>query len=49
MIRQFSLVGFAATLKSIPFMGAHFKRWQNKTLLWLTTIGVQGVAAFLMR
>jgi hypothetical protein len=44
MFRQFSLVGFAAALKPSPFTGAHFKRWQNKILLWLTTMSVQGVA-----
>ena len=25
-------------------MGSHFKRWQNKTLLWLTAMGVHRVA-----
>jgi hypothetical protein len=44
MIRKFSSAGFAAMLKPSPFTGAHFKRWQNKTLLWLTTMGVQGIA-----
>jgi hypothetical protein len=33
MITQFSPAGFAAALKPSPFMGSHFKRWQNKTLL----------------
>jgi hypothetical protein len=44
MIRQFSPAGFAAALKPSPFTGSHFKRWQNKTFLWLTTMDVQGVA-----
>jgi hypothetical protein len=44
-LRQFSTVGFDVALKPSPFIGAHFKRWQNKILLWLTTMGMQGVAA----
>lgn len=42
--RQFSPSGFAAALKPNPFTGAHFKRWQTKTLLWLTSMGVHRVA-----
>ncbi|KAK1647030.1 hypothetical protein QYE76_064835, partial [Lolium multiflorum] len=41
---QFSPSGFAATLKPSPFTGSYFKRWQNKTLLWLTSMGVHRVA-----
>ncbi|KAK1620517.1 hypothetical protein QYE76_026034 [Lolium multiflorum] len=41
---QFSPSGFAAALKPSPFTGSHFKRWQNKTLLWLTSMGVHRVA-----
>ena len=44
MLRQFSPSGFAAALKPSPFTGSHFKRWQNKTLLWLTAMGVHRVA-----
>ena len=44
MLRQFSPSGFAAALKPSPFTGSHFKRWQNKTLLWLTSMGVHRVA-----
>ncbi|KAK1694102.1 hypothetical protein QYE76_010799 [Lolium multiflorum] len=44
MHRQFSPSGFAAALKPSPFTGSHFKRWQNKTLLWLTAMGVHRVA-----
>ena len=28
-----------------PVTGAHLKRWQTKTNLWLTAMGVHGVAA----
>ncbi|KAK1630411.1 hypothetical protein QYE76_004726 [Lolium multiflorum] len=41
---QFSPSGFAAALKPSPFTGSHFKRWQSKTLLWLTSMGVHRVA-----
>jgi hypothetical protein len=44
VLRQFSPSGFAAALKPSPFTGSHFKRWQNKTLLWLTAMGVHRVA-----
>ena len=45
MVAQvFSPSGFAAALKPSPFTGSHFKRWQNKTLLWLTAMGVHRVA-----
>ncbi|KAK1698175.1 hypothetical protein QYE76_014872 [Lolium multiflorum] len=33
----------SAALKPSPFTGSHFKRWQNKTLLWLTAMGVHRV------
>ena len=32
--------GFSATLKPNPFTGIHFKRWQRKTTMWLTTVYV---------
>ncbi|KAK1629228.1 hypothetical protein QYE76_003543 [Lolium multiflorum] len=44
VVKQFSPSGFAAALKPSPFTGSHFKRWQNKTLLWLTAMGVHRVA-----
>ncbi|KAK1651040.1 hypothetical protein QYE76_068845 [Lolium multiflorum] len=44
LVKQFSPSGFAAALKPSPFTGSHFKRWQNKTLLWLTSMGVHRVA-----
>jgi hypothetical protein len=40
LCRQFSIQGFAATLKPAPFMGTYFKRWQTKTILWLTAMNV---------
>ncbi|KAK1643805.1 hypothetical protein QYE76_061610 [Lolium multiflorum] len=42
-LMQFSPSGFAAALKPSPFTGSHFKKWQNKTLLWLTSMGVHRV------
>jgi hypothetical protein len=33
MCRQFSIQGFAATLKPAPFTGTYFKRWKTKTIL----------------
>jgi hypothetical protein len=45
MCRQFSIQGFAATLKPAPFMGKYFKRWQTKTILWLTAMNVFWVAS----
>ena len=36
--RQFSSVGFAGMLKSPPFEGTHYKRWRQKTILWLTSM-----------
>jgi hypothetical protein len=36
--RQFSSVGFAGLLKPMPFEGTHYKRWRQKTILWLTSI-----------
>ena len=44
MFRQFSIQGFAAALKPSPFTGVHFKRWQTKTILWLTAMNVYWVA-----
>ena len=36
--RQFSSVGFAGMLKPPPFEGTHYKRWRQKTILWLTSM-----------
>src|SRR3954451_8620626 len=44
MCRQFSNQGFAAALKPAPFTGTYFKRWQTKTILWLTAMNVFWVA-----
>ena len=38
--RSFSNSGFAAALKPSPFTGTYFKRWQTKTVLWLTAMNV---------
>jgi hypothetical protein len=43
MLRQFSPYGFAVVLKPSLFTGSHFKRWQTKTLLWITSIDVHRV------
>jgi hypothetical protein len=45
MCRQFSIQGFAATLKPAPFTGTYFKHWQTKTILWLTAMNVFWVAS----
>jgi hypothetical protein len=37
-IRKFSYVGFAGLLKPTPFEGTHYKRWHQKTILWLTSM-----------
>jgi hypothetical protein len=37
-IRQFSSIGFAGLLKPTPFEGTHYKRWHQKTILWLTSM-----------
>jgi hypothetical protein len=37
-IRQFSSIGFAGLLKPTPFEGTHYKRWRQKTILWLTSV-----------
>jgi hypothetical protein len=37
-VRQFSSVGFAGLLKPTPFEGTHYKRWRQKTILWLTSM-----------
>ena len=44
LCRQFSIQGFAATLKPAPFTGTYFKRWQTKTTLWLMAMNVFWVA-----
>jgi hypothetical protein len=36
--RQFSYVGFAGLLKPTPFESTHYKRWRQKTILWLTSL-----------
>jgi hypothetical protein len=36
--RQFSSVGFAGLLKPTPFEGTHYKRWCQKSILWLTSM-----------
>jgi hypothetical protein len=36
--RQFSSVGFAGLLKPTPFEDTHYKRWRQKTILWLTSM-----------
>ena len=36
--RQFSSVGFASMLKPPPFEGTHYKRWHQKTIMWLTSM-----------
>jgi hypothetical protein len=35
---QFSSVGFAGLLKPSPFEGTHYKRWRQKSILWLTSM-----------
>ena len=37
-IRQFSVSGFAATLKPNDFDGTNYKIWRAKMVLWLTAI-----------
>ena len=37
-IRQFSVNGFAATLKPNDFDGTNYKRWHAKMVLWLTAM-----------
>jgi hypothetical protein len=36
--RNFSPVGFAASLKPPPFEGVNLKRWRARTILWLATM-----------
>jgi hypothetical protein len=36
--RQFSSVGFAGLLKPMPFEGTHYKRWRQKTIMWLSSM-----------
>lgn len=38
--RHFSTHGFVAALKPEKFTGMHFKRWQTRTTLWLTSMNV---------
>jgi hypothetical protein len=35
--RQFSPIGYAASLKSPVFEGVNYKRWRARTVIWLTT------------
>jgi hypothetical protein len=44
LCRNFSNHGFAAALKPDKFTGTYFKRWQTKTILWLTAMNVFWVA-----
>jgi hypothetical protein len=37
-VRQFSSVGFEGLLKPTSFEGTHYKRWRQKTILWLTSM-----------
>ena len=37
-IRNFSVSGFAATLKPDHFDGSNYKRWRVRMILWLTTM-----------
>jgi hypothetical protein len=37
-VRQFSSVDFAGLLKPTPFEGTHYKRWHQKSILWLTSM-----------
>jgi hypothetical protein len=34
------MAGFADALRSDKFTGVHFKRWQVKSMLWLTALKV---------
>ena len=43
-IRQFSVSGFAATLKPNDFDGTNYKIWRAKMVLWLTAINCYHVA-----
>jgi hypothetical protein len=43
-IRQFSLSGFAATLKPNPFDGKNFMIWRVRMELWLTAMSCYHVA-----
>jgi hypothetical protein len=36
--RQFSPVGYAASLKPSVFEGIYYKRWHARTVIWLTTM-----------
>jgi hypothetical protein len=36
--RQFSSVGFVGLLKPTPFEGTHYKRWCQKTIMWLSSM-----------
>jgi hypothetical protein len=36
--RQFSSVSFAGLLKLTLFEGTHYKRWHQKTILWLSSM-----------
>jgi hypothetical protein len=38
------MTNFTVALKPSPFTRSHFKRWQAKTISWLTTMGVHWVA-----
>ncbi len=36
--RQFSPIGFAASLRPPPFEGVHYKRWRARATLWFETM-----------
>jgi hypothetical protein len=36
--RQFSIVGFVSMLKPNAYEGTHYKRWQQRCILWLTSM-----------
>ena len=36
--RQFSPIGFAASLRPLPFEGVHYKRWRARATLWFETM-----------
>jgi hypothetical protein len=42
--RKFSVVGFVSMLKPNVFEGTHYKRWQQRCILWLTSMHCYFVA-----
>ena len=43
-VRQFSISGFAAVLKSNNFDGKNFMIWRAKMVLWLTAMNCYHIA-----